>query len=133
MNLSARIGKGRIDYDKGSGFRANPADYDMNVETADRGSFRSEQDPSFSNGQPVMTSANPSMPHSSSGFRRALERTERTSSRLTGDIASRKNFGGKGFQKPNYFGQGVRRHGLHIGTGAPATVPATDTGAEFGT
>lgn len=122
FTLSDRIGsKGRIAPDQGGGFRGNPADFNFTASTGDRGSVGDTE------------GSNVGGPHSSLGFRRALERSERQgSSRLSGDIASRTHFGGKGFKKPNYFAQGARRHGLHMGAGAPVTTPAMDTGAETG-
>lgn len=52
--------------------------------------------------------------HSSSGFRRALRKTSARNDRLAGQLPAR----GK---KANYFAQGGKRHGLHIGAGAPFT------------
>ncbi len=120
FNLSDRISNGRIRTDPGSGFRANTADFGVDFGAGDRGATGDDE------------GSNKGGPHSSSGFKRALMATQRTAGRLSGDIASRKDFGGKGFRKPNYFGQGGRRHGLHMGSGAPATTPAMDTGAEAG-
>ena len=123
FNLSDRIGaKGRIKADTGGGFRGNTADFNSNVSMDDRaGAGSGEVD------NTITGSA-----HSASGFKRALEHTERTQGRLSGDIVSRTHFGGKGFKKPNYFAQGQRRHGMHIGSGAPAISPAMDTGADTG-
>lgn len=118
FNLSDRISNGRIKADPGTGFRGGPADFGTNYSTGDRGSVGDTE------------GSNKGGPHSSSGFRRALMKTERTAGRLSGDIASRKDFGGDGFRKPNYFGQGGRRHGMHMGSGAPVTQPAMDTGAD---
>ena len=142
LSLSARIGGkggrgGTINADGGSGFRSNTADFGMSAKPADRGSFGAEQDPNFSNGQPNMSSSLtssllPGNPHSSSGFRRALEKTKRSTSKLSGNITDKTNFGGKGFKKPNYFAQGAQRHGMHIGSGSPATIPAADTGSDIG-
>ena len=64
--------------------------------------------------------------HSSRGFRRALKQTQQRSDRLAGQLPSKQSFGGPGFNKPNYFGQGGNRRGLHIGSGAPATLPASN-------
>jgi hypothetical protein len=81
----------------------------------------------------VDSSAMPSNVHSSSGFRRALERSSRSGgNKLVGAITSKTNFGGKGFRKPNYFAQGGQRHGMHMGSGAPAINPAESTGSGFG-
>lgn len=121
FSLSDRIGsKGRIATDPGSGFRANTADFGVNFGPGDKGSTGDTE------------GSNSGGPHSSAGFRRALVNTERTAGRLSGDIASRKDFGGPGYRKPNYFGQGGRRHGLHMGSGSPATISALDTGSESG-
>jgi len=65
--------------------------------------------------------------HSSRGFRRALRSTQARSDRLAGQLPAKQHFGGSGFTKPNYMAQGGKRHGLHIGSGAPATIPAADT------
>lgn len=62
--------------------------------------------------------------HSSYGFRRALKSASHKSDRLAGQLPSKKNFSGPKFRKPNYFAQGAQRHGMHIGSGAPATVGA---------
>jgi hypothetical protein len=121
FNLSDRIGsKGRIAPDPGAGFRANTADFNFTAAPGDRGSVGDTE------------GSNKGGPHSSSGFRRALEHTERTAGRLSGDIASRQHFGGQGFKKPSQFAQGGRRHGMHIGAGAPAITPAMDTGSDSG-
>ena len=118
FSLSDRISSGRIKTDPGSGFRANTADFNFNAGVGDRG------------GTGDTEGSNKGGPHSAAGFRRALEHTERTAGRLSGDISSRKDTSGQGFKKPNYFAQGQRRHGLHMGSGAPVTTPAMDTGAE---
>jgi hypothetical protein len=62
--------------------------------------------------------------HSSRGFRRALKETQNKSDRLAGQLPAKQHFGGPGFKKPNYFAQGGARRGMHIGSGAPATLPA---------
>jgi hypothetical protein len=104
-----------------------------NPSIAQRGSFGSEQNPSMSNGQPVLSSSLPGNPHSSRGFRKALERTQRSGSKLKDQLPDKTSFGNKGFRKPNYFAQGGGRHGMHIGSGAPFTGPATgDAGSGFG-
>jgi hypothetical protein len=119
FNLSDRIGsKGRIANDPGAGFRANTADFNTSYSEGDRGGTGDDE------------GNNKGQPHSASGFRRALEHTERTSGRLAGDIASKNDFSGDGFKKPNYFAQGQRRHGMHMGAGAPVTTPAMETGAD---
>jgi|SRR5882672_1181336 len=71
-------------------------------------------------------------PHSAAGFRRALMKTQRGSNRLKDQLPNKTSFGGQGFKKPNYFAQGGKRHGMHIGAGAPVVTPATDSGADFG-
>lgn len=128
MNLAQRT-RGHFNADTGSGFRANTADFDSSLQFADRGSFGAEQDPTMDASQSPMA-APKSQPHSSSGFRRALEHTERSNSRL-GQLTN-KSFGGKSYTKPNAFAQGQRRHGMHIGSGAPAIIPGNDTGADTG-
>lgn len=125
MNLTERI-KGRFNADTGGGFRGNTADFGSTVDMDSRAGAGSGADDN------QITNTMPGSIHTSSGFRRALEHTERTQGQLSGAIASKQHFGGKGFKKPNYFAQGGRRHGMHIGSGAPATVPSTDTGSEFG-
>lgn len=120
-NLSTRISNGRMPDDPGSGFRGNTADFGMDsYGPGDKGGFGDDE------------GSNKGGPHSSSGFKRALMKTERTAGRLSGDIANRTHFGGQGFKKPNYFAQGQRRHGMHIGAGAPPVTPAMDTGADVG-
>lgn len=114
LSLSDRIGsKGRIAPDGGSGFRANPYD-DVSFSDGDRGGTGDDE------------GSNKGQPHSSSGFKRALMHSERSGSQLSDQIVSKTHFGGKGFKKPNYFAQGGRRHGMHIGSGAPAIQPAQD-------
>lgn len=120
FNLSDRISNGRMRDGSGSGFRANTADFGMNFDAGDRGSTGD------------MEGSNTGGPHSSAGFKRALMHTERTSGRLSGAIASKKDFSGDGFKKPNYFAQGGRRRGMHIGSGSPATIPAQQEGADAG-
>lgn len=72
-------------------------------------------------------------PHSASGFRKALMKTARTGSKLKDQLPNKKTFGGPGFKKPNYFAQGGQRHGMHVGSGAPFTGPATgDSSDGFG-
>lgn len=69
---------------------------------------------------------------SSAGFRQALSKTQRRGSSLKDQLPSKRIFGGKGFKKPNYFAQGGKRHGMHIGAGAPVVTPASDSGEDFG-
>ena len=133
FSLSDRISSGRIRTDPGSGFRSNTADFGISYGSPDRGATGAEQNPSMASGGDVQMGGQPKgNPHSSAGFKRALMHTERTAGRLSGDIASRQSFSGKGFSKPNYFAQGQKRHGMHIGSGAPFTGAAADTGAEAG-
>lgn len=120
FNLSDRINSGRIRTDPGSGFRANTADFGFDAGIGDRG------------GTGDVEGSNKGGPHSSSGFKRALMHTERTAGRLSGDIASRKDFSSGSNRKPNYFAQGSRRHGLHMGSGAPAVTPAMDASSDAG-
>lgn len=68
--------------------------------------------------------------HSSRGFRRALRSTQSRSSRLSGQLPSKKSFGGPSFRKPNYFAQGEGRHGMHIGSGAPFVGATRESGAD---
>lgn len=98
--------------------------------TSQRAGFGAEQNPSGAPGQEVLTSATPGNPHSSAGFRRALEKTARSQNRLKDQLPSGQNFSGSGFKKPNYAFQGGGRHGMHIGAGAPFTGPADQTGAD---
>ena len=131
MNLSQRM-QGRYQDDPGSGFRGNTADFDQSFDAAPRAGFGSEQNPAADQSQSMLSSNVKGQPHSSSGFRRALEHTERSQSGLGNRIVSKQGFGGKGYNKPNQFSQGGRRHGLHIGSGAPATLPAQMEGADTG-
>lgn len=110
----------RIKDDGGSGWRGNPADFGVSFGPGDKGSFGDDE------------GSNKGGPHSSAGFKRALMRTERTAGRLAGDISSRRDTSGQGFKKPNYFGQGGKRHGMHIGSGSPFTGAATQEGADSG-
>lgn len=112
--------KDRIQDDEGGGFRGNTADFGMSLDAGGRGSVGDDE------------GSNKGGPHSSAGFKRALMKTERTGGRLSGDIASRKHFGGDGFKKPNYFAQGGKRHGMHMGSGAPVVTPASTEGADSG-
>lgn len=87
----------------------------------------------MASGQPQLSSSLPGNPHSSRGFRKALMHTQRTSGRLKDQLPDKQSFSGKGYRKPSYFAQGGQRHGMHIGSGAPFTGPATgDAGAGFG-
>ena len=67
--------------------------------------------------------------HSSRGFRRALRSSQQRSDRLAGQLPSKRDTSGQGFTKPNTFAQGGKRHGMHIGSGAPATIGSTREGA----
>lgn len=118
----------RFNPDGGSGFRGNPADFGASASSGQRGSFNSEQDPSATPGQEVLSDQLPGNPHSSRGFKRALMKTQRSSGSLKDNIADKVSFGGKGFKKPNYFAQGSKRHGMHIGSGAPAVTPSSQEG-----
>ena len=123
----------RITDDKGSGFRANPAEFEASAAIAQRGSFGAEQNPGAKPGGGAMVSnALPGNPHSSSGFRRAIKSAGRSGNRLKDQMPKGQTFAGKGFKKPNYFAQGGKRHGLHISTGAPHTSGATQEGSDFG-
>lgn len=133
FSLSDRIGSGRIKVDPGAGWRGNTADYpNSGASASDRGAFGAEQDPSFSSGQPVMSSSLPGNPHSSAGFRRALEHTARTGNKSLSSAISKSDFSMGKNRKPSYFGQGARRHGMHIGSGAPPITPAVQEGADTG-
>lgn len=127
----AFMGTNRFNADNGiRGGNPNPGP-GMNIRQ--RAGFGSEQNPGAQAGQQVLSSTPQGNPHSSAGFRRALERTARSSSRLKNQLPNKTSFGGPGFRKPNYFGQGGGRHGMHIGAGAPFTGPASgDSGASFG-
>jgi len=114
---------GRFNPDGGVGFRANPGGFGpMGVES--RGGHGDEE-------SDIVSSNPPGNPHSSRGFRRALMRTQRSQGTLKDKLADKQHFGGPGFRKPNYFAQGGRRHGMHIGSGAPPVTPAQHEGAEF--
>lgn len=132
FNLSDRIGSGRIKADPGAGWRGNPADFGSSASSADRGSFGAEQSPGMDSGQPVMSSSLPGNPHSSAGFRRALEHTARTGNKTLSSSISGSNFSMGKNRKPSYFAQGGRRHGMHIGSGAPPITPAAQEGADTG-
>ena len=121
FNLSQRVKSGRMADDDGSGFRSNTADFGISYGGGDRGGTGDDSGPNKGTPQP----------HSSAGFKRALMSTERSAGRLSGAITDQ-GFGGKGFRKPNYFGQGGRRHGMHIGAGSPPITPATDAGSDAG-
>lgn len=123
---------GRFNPDMG-GKGGSPGGFQNKASFAQRGSFGSEQNPSATaGGGDMLSSSLPGNPHSSSGFRRALERTQRTSGRLKDQMPDKTSFAGKGYNKPNYFAQGGKRHGMHIGAGSPFTGAAQDTGADFG-
>lgn len=114
----------RFNADQGGGFRGNPADFGSNASPFQRGGMGAEQG--------MVSSAPAGNPHSSTGFRRALMRTARSSGRLKDQLPQKSTFGGKGFRKPNYAFQGGQRHGMHVGAGAPAINPAEQEGASFG-
>jgi hypothetical protein len=110
----------RLVADAGAGFRGNTASFDANASASQRGGHGMETAPPSEG------------PHSSRGFRRALERTQRNSSRLKDEMPDKVTFGGPGYKKPNYFAQGGRRHGMHISTGAPHTSGGQQDGADVG-
>jgi len=124
FSLSQRMnGGGRFQDDPGQGFRGGTADFGVSLNgtaVGDRGGMGDGE------------GSNTGGPHSSSGFKRALMHAAHGPSRLSGAIASKKDTSGDGFRKPNYFAQGGRRHGLHMGSGAPAISPAMDTGSSDG-
>lgn len=68
--------------------------------------------------------------HSARGFRRALKSTQARGNKLSDQLPSKRDTSGPGYQKPNYFGQGGQRHGMHIGTGAPFTGGADMEGTD---
>ena len=121
-------GSNRFNDDEGPrGGSPNPQD---GMETSMRAGFGSEQS---GEGSGQVLSSGAGAPHSSAGFRRALMKSTRGSSRLKDQLPNKTSFGGPGFKKPNYFAQGGGRHGMHIGSGAPFTGPASgDAGAGFG-
>jgi hypothetical protein len=59
--------------------------------------------------------------HSSRGFRKALRSSQNKSSGLAGQLPQKQSFSGPGYAKPSSFAQGGKRHGMHIGSGAPFT------------
>lgn len=120
FSLSDRISSGRIRTDPGTGFRGGPADFTMSAAPGDRG------------GNGDSEGSNKGGPHSATGFRRALEHTERTQGQLSSKIMSAQDGSGSGFKKPNYFSQGGKRHGMHIGAGSPFTGPAQQEGSDQG-
>jgi|SRR5450432_1539165 len=125
-------GKDRFNADNGiRGGNPNPGPA---MGTPPRAGFGSEQDPNATDAQSVLTNSPASNPHSSSGFRRALMKTQRTSGRLKNQLPDKTTFSGPGYKKPNYFAQGGRRHGMHIGSGGPAVTPSQGDASEgFGT
>jgi hypothetical protein len=126
--------QGRNRFNADNGIRGGNPNPDMTggASPPQRASFGSEQNPSAPGGQQVLSSAPAGNPHSSSGFKRALEKTQRSSNRLTQHLPNKTSFGGQGFRKPNYAFQGGGRHGMHVGTGAPFTGPASGEGSDFG-
>lgn len=127
-------GRSRLSAQVGTGFRGNPADFGSSASSSQRGGgWNSEQNPSSNPGDGNMLSSQlPGNPHSSHGFRRALEHSERTSGSLKSQLPDKVTFGGKGYRKPSYFAQGGRRHGLHISTGAPHTAGGQQEGSDSG-
>jgi hypothetical protein len=109
-----------------SGPRGGSPNPGAGMKPSQRAGFGSEQNPSGTPGQEVLSSAPAGNPHSSAGFRRALEKTARSQNRLKDQLPSQASFSGSGFRKPNYAFQGGGRHGMHIGAGAPFTGPASD-------
>lgn len=124
-------GSNRFNADNGSrGGSPNPVE---GMGATQRAGFGAEQDPSAEAGQEVLSNSPAGNPHSSSGFRRALMKTARSSSRLKDQLPNKTTFGGPGYKKPNYFAQGGQRHGMHMSSGAPHTAAATDdSSAGFG-
>jgi hypothetical protein len=117
-------GSNRFEADGGTGFRGGTADFSSAAGPGQRGGTGAEQG--------VTSTAIAGNPHSSHGFKRALMKTQRSQSgTLKGDMVNKTHFGGPGFKKPNYFGQGGGRHGMHIGAGAPFTGAAHQEGADF--
>lgn len=125
-------GKHRLAAQVGAGFRGNPADFGSSASSGQRGGWDSEQNPSGDQSQSTLSSQLPGNPHSSRGFRKALEHTERTSGRLKSQLPDKTSFGGPKYRKPNYFAQGGQRHGLHISSGAPHTAGGQQEGADAG-
>lgn len=123
MNLSQRM-NGRYKDDSGAGFRANTADFGMSMGDSDRGGTGAESDE-------VTSSSLPGNPHSASGFKRALMRSGHQSNSVVDGI-NKRDFSLGQNRKPSYFGQGQRRHGMHIGSGAPAVRGAAMEGADSG-
>src|SRR5262249_39437975 len=101
----------RITDDLG-GRGGSPSDFGASASAKQRGGVGMEQ-----SNTGVSSSNIPGAPHSSSGFRHALEKSARSSSRLKDQLPGKEDFGGMGFRKPNYFAQGGGRHGMHIGAG----------------
>lgn len=122
----------RFNADMGSGWRSNTADWSAGASGSQRASFGSEQDPSAEAGQEVLSSAPKGNPHSAAGFRRALMRTQRSGNKLKDQLPDKQSFSGPGYKKPSYFAQGARRHGMHIGAGSPATIPAETADSSWG-
>jgi hypothetical protein len=121
---------GKSSFSPDSGPRGGSPNPGKGMGTPQRAGFGSEQNPGAAAGQEVLTSAPAGNPHSSAGFRRALEKTARGQSKLKDQLPNAKTFSGPGFNKPNYFAQGGGRHGMHVGSGAPFTGPAEQTGSD---
>lgn len=117
-------GKGHFSADPGTR-GGSSAEFSASASSAQRGGTGAEQQ------ENVLSSSIPGNPHSSRGFRRALMKTSHSGNKLK-DMVKGDSFSGKGFRKPSYFAQGGARHGLHIGSGSPATIPAEQTGASTG-
>ena len=121
MNLTDRIKNGRMADGEGSGFRSNPADFGFSLDASDRGGTGADSND--------VTNSNTHQPHSASGFKRALMRSGHQQNTVI-DGMNKKGFSMKGAKKPNYFAQGGQRHGMHIGAGSPATIPAQQEGID---
>jgi hypothetical protein len=122
--------QGRNRFNADNGIRGGNPNPGPDIGVPQRAGFGSEQNPA-ADPQQVLTSSPAGNPHSSSGFKRALMKTARTGSKLKDQLPNKQSFGNKGFQKPNYFAQGGKRHGMHIGAGSPFTGAAEKEGAEF--
>lgn len=68
--------------------------------------------------------------HSARGFRRALKSTQQRGNKLSDQLPNKQSFNGPGYNKPSSFAQGGKRHGMHIGTGAPFTGGADMEGTD---
>lgn len=122
--------QGKNSFNADNGIRGGNPNPGPGMGTSQRAGFGSEQDPNATDNQEVLSSSPAGNPHSSSGFRRALMKTQRNSGRLKNQLPDKTSFGGQGFKKPNYAFQGGRRHGMHIGAGSPAVTPTQDDASE---